>query len=315
MKKKQPPISIPDRGHLTTERRLTAASKLDTLSTRRILRLINDQDTSVPAAVRRAIPSIERLVAAVERAFRNGGRLVYLGAGTSGRLGVLDASECPPTYHTDPGMVVGIIAGGDSALRKSSEGAEDDFRGVEAEFRRLKISGRDVVVGIAAGGTTPYVWGGLRFAKSRGATTAIITCVRLSQVSGLRSQDSPPDHVIELLVGPEIITGSTRMKAGTATKLALNMITAASMVRIGKTWGNLMVDLRATNNKLIDRAARIISQQTGLPRPEAIELLQRADGRVKTALVMARRNISSKEAAKLLARNHGRLRPILGTPA
>lgn len=312
---------LPDRGHLTTEKRNAAAAQLDALSIRRTLELINREDQTVPAAVARAIPALEKLIKAVVAAFRQGGRLIYLGAGTSGRLGVLDASECPPTYHTDPSMVVGIIAGGDSALRKSSEGAEDDPRKGQKDLEALRIGRRDVVVGIAAGGTTPYVWGGLAYAKQRGAATALVTCVPFRQVQGgrakgegPRAKEERPNHVIELLVGPEVITGSTRMKAGTATKLALNMITATAMIQIGKTWGNLMVDLRASNAKLIDRAARIIVSQTHIPRQRAIALLDDSGGQVKVALVRARRGLSATQADALLAQHGGKLRPILGTP-
>lgn len=328
---------LPDRSHLPTEQRNAQSDTLDALSVGDALRLLNEQDARVPDAVRAAIPALTRLVEDVVAALRRGGRLIYFGAGTSGRLGVLDASECPPTFHTDPSMVVGIIAGGDSALRKSSEGAEDDPDGARAEIERLKVGADDVAVGIAAGGTTPYVWGAIRLAKQRGATTGIVCCVELGKGPGSRAQGAeesanastralgpppmipsslapPPDHVIELLVGPEVVTGSTRMKAGTATKLALNMITTVSMVQLGKVWGNLMVDLRATNAKLIDRAARIIVSQTDLSREGALAALEQAGGSVKLALVMAKRGIGRAAAEGLLAQGGGWLREIIGPP-
>lgn len=306
------PSSLPpDRGHLSTERRNQATRDLDALDVRAALELLNDQDATVPAAVRRAIPALTPLVESVVAAFRAGGRLIYLGAGTSGRLAVLDASECPPTFHTQADQVFGLIAAGDKALRQSSEGAEDDLEGARAELERLNVNGRDVVVGIAAGGTTPYVWGALRFAKSRGAKTGIIVCVELA---GVREDRACLDHAVELLVGPEPLTGSTRMKAGTATKLALNMITTTAMVQVGKAWGNLMVDLRASNTKLVDRAVRILVGQTDLSRAEAAALLERAGGRVKLALVMARRGVDAAAAQRLLDESKGQLRPILGPP-
>ncbi|MCC7191346.1 MAG: N-acetylmuramic acid 6-phosphate etherase [Phycisphaeraceae bacterium] len=305
---------LPNRGHLATEQRNTQSAALDAVSIGDALRLLNNQDAMIPAAVGAAIPAIARLVEDVVAAFERGGRLIYFGAGTSGRLGVLDASECPPTFHTDPSMVVGIIAGGDSALRNSSEGAEDDPNGARAEIEKLKIGPDDVVVGIAAGGTTPYVWGAIRLAKGRGARTGMICCVKLDgEISG-RVADTHPHHVVELLVGPEAVTGSTRMKAGTATKLALNMITTVAMVRLGKVWGNLMVDLRATNAKLVDRAARIIAGQTSLTREDALTLLEKAGGSVKLALVMARREVDRAAAEQLLSANDGQLRKILGPP-
>jgi len=306
--------SIPDRGHLATEQRLPAARDLDTLSVAQTLQLINSQDAAIPAAVAAAIPLLTRLVDDVVAGLRRGGRLLYLGAGTSGRLGVLDASECPPTFHVDPGQVVGIIAGGDGALRKSSEGAEDDPAGAHDELTRLSVTANDVVVGIAAGGTTPYVHGALRFARARGAVTGLICCVHLDP--------APPTdvavHLVELLVGPEVLTGSTRMKAGTATKLALNMISTTTMVQLGKAWGNLMVDVRASNIKLRDRAARIITSQTGLSRDQALALLDQAQGRVKHALVMAKRRVGYEEADGLLVQAFGqgkKLRDLIGNPA
>lgn len=302
-----------DRGHLLTEQRLDAALAMDQLEVPDLLGLINKQDRDVPEVVGRAIPAITPLVEAAVRGASAGGRLVYLGAGTSGRLGVLDASECPPTFHTDPGEVVGIIAGGDSALRKSSEGMEDDPEGAAEAFSALRINGNDTVIGIAAGGTTPYVLGGLAIARRGGATTGLICCVNLDDLPDTAVLE-PIQHRVELLVGPEVVTGSTRMKAGTATKLALNMISTAVMVRRGKVWGNLMVDVRPTNAKLHDRAVRILRSQIDLSPAEAADLLNRAGGRVKVALISGRLGLSIEEAEQKLRESHGRLGPILGPP-
>ncbi len=322
---------LPNRGHLTTEQRSPASAALDALSTEQALRMMNTQDMDVAVAVREAIPSISRTVDDIVKGMRHGGRLVYIGAGTSGRLGVLDASEIPPTFQADPNQIIGIIAGGDDALRQSSEGMEDDFEGAVPELEKLKLGPNDTLIGIAAGGTTPYVWGGIHHAKTLGATTAIICCVHIKSllrrkkspvVLGNGTVNTPPppslpaeiDHQIELIVGPEVVTGSTRLKAGTATKLALNMLTTITMVQLGKVWGNLMVDLRASNEKLKDRAIRIICSQTDLDRPKAAELLIRADALVKTALVMELRGISADQANRLIEEHNGQIRPILGPP-
>lgn len=321
----------PDRGGLLTERRLAAAGAIDSLSVSQALRLINTQDVQVPMVVREAIPAITRLVEALVERMRHGGRLIYAGAGTSGRLGVLDASECPPTFQCNPSQVVGIIAGGDSALRRSSEGEEDNAAGPVAQFNELNVCDKDVVVGIAAGGTTPWVWGALQLANERSAATGLICCVtresllnrtKAPVVEARQPVQAPPparlpahvDHLVELPVGAEVVTGSTRMKAGTATKLALNMITTATMIQLGKVWGNLMVDVRATNAKLRDRAARILAEQCDLPRAEALALLDRADGSVKLALVMHKRRLNAADAGQLLDEHHGMLRSILGAP-
>lgn len=323
--------TLEDRGHLPTEHRLPASAAIDALSVEQTLRLINTQDVDVAIAVRNAIPALSRLIDRAVEGMRAGGRLIYVGAGTSGRLGVLDASECPPTFFTDPGQVVGIIAGGDTALRQSSEGKEDIPKDGAAAIDGLDISGDDTVVGIAAGGTTPFVWGALDRSRHLGAATGLICCVpvrtlmsrpRAKVVKPNEPMQAPPppklpvaiDHAIELLVGPEVVTGSTRMKAGSATKLALNMISTTTMIQLGKVWGNLMVDLRATNAKLRDRALRILSTQTDLDRDAAGELLDAADGRVKLALVMARMKVDADEARSLLTQHGGRLRPILGPP-
>ncbi len=299
--------TLPDRGRLDTEQRNVASAGLDVMSVPDMLGVFVDEDARVLDAVQAAVPSIAKVVEMTAERMRRGGRLIYFGAGTSGRLGVLDASECPPTFHTDPSQVVGVIAGGDAALRKSSEGMEDDPDGVAAEFERLGVGAADVAVGIAAGGTTPYVLGGLALAKRRGAGTALMCCVEIDQ-------PATADVLVKLRVGPEVVTGSTRMKSGTATKLALNMISTGTMVQLGKTWGNLMVDLKATNAKLRDRAARIITSQTDLSRDDALALLDRAGGWVKAALVMQRLGVDRAAALEKLEEHGGRLRPLLGVP-
>jgi N-acetylmuramic acid 6-phosphate etherase len=292
-----------------TERRNPRTAAIDTASPRELVELILAEDAAVPAAVARAGDAIARTIELIEAAFRAGGRLLYVGAGTSGRLGVLDAAECPPTFGTDPRMVGGIIAGGHKAMFRSVEGAEDDVNAGIAAIDGEDVAPTDVVVGIAASGTTPFVRAALGRAQARGAKTVLVSC-------------SPPppllqetcDACITVLVGPEVVTGSTRMKAGTATKLVLNMLTTGAMIRLGKTWGNLMVDLRAWNAKLADRSERILMEATGVAREEARAALERADGSVKTAIVMIRRGVSREEAERLLAEHQGRLRPIVGDP-
>lgn len=292
-----------------TERRNPRSSTIDTASALEIVDLIGAEDAGVPAAVAKARQEIARAIELVEAAFRAGGRLIYVGAGTSGRLGVLDATECPPTFGSPPEMVVGVIAGGPPALVRSVEGAEDDDEAARAAMDSLRVGPDDVVVGIAASGTTPYVQAALTHARSRGARTALVSC------------STPPaelaescDVCITVLVGPEIVTGSTRMKAGTATKLVLNTLTTGAMIRLGKIYGNLMVDLRAWNDKLVDRSQRIVMETTGLDRGAAKRVIEAADGSVKTAIVMARRGVAKPEAEQLLAKHAGRLRSIVGDP-
>ena len=321
----------PDRGHLATEQRLAAAAAIDALSIEATLRLMNTQDMEVPLAIRKAIPQITKVVEVVVAGMKRGGRLIYCGAGTSGRLGVLDASECPPTFCSDPDQVIGFIAGGDTALRNAVEGAEDQRDGAVPTLEKLKLTDADTLIGIAAGGTTPYVWGAIDYAHNKGTKTSLMTCVpiktlmtrpRAKVVKPNEPVSVPPRpelpapvyQPIELLVGPEVLTGSTRMKAGTATKLALNMISTTAMLQLGKAWGNLMVDLRATNAKLLDRSIRIVASQTKLSREEAADVLTKAEGRVKPALVMAMRGVSLEEAQRLLDQHDQKLRPILGPP-
>lgn len=292
-----------------TERRNPNTRDIDMATPVQVVDLIAAEDASVPAIVAQSRAEIARAIELVEDAFRRGGRLLYVGAGTSGRLGVLDAAECPPTFGTPPEMVVGIIAGGARALVRAVEGAEDDVNAGIAAMDEHRVRAEDVVIGIAASATTPYVRAALGRAQALGARTGLVACAQPASL--LRDTC---DICIVVLVGPEVVTGSTRMKAGTATKLVLNMITTGAMIRIGKTYGNLMVDLRASNAKLEDRSVRIVMETTGLGRDAAIDVLARADGRVKTAIVMARRGTSRAEAEALLQAEGGRLRPVVGDP-
>ena len=282
---------------------------IDVASALEIVDLIGAEDASVPAAVAVARAEIARTIDLIEAAFRAGGRLLYVGAGTSGRLGVLDAAECPPTFGSPPEMVVGIIAGGLPALVKSIEGAEDDVNAGIGEMDARRVGPDDVVVGIAASGTTPYVRAALSQAQTLGARTVLV-----SMSDPPRLLQETCDVCITVRVGPEIVTGSTRMKSGTATKMVLNMLTTGAMIRMGKTYGNLMVDLRAWNDKLVDRSQRILMETTGLDREASRAVLTEAGGSVKTAIVMARRGVPRDEAERLLETHAGRLRTIVGDP-
>ncbi len=288
-----------------TERRNPRTVSIDLASPLEIVDLINAEDRRVPDAVATQREQIARAIELAEATFRGGGRLFYVGAGTSGRLGVLDASECPPTFGTDPEMVQGIIAGGLPALTRSQEGAEDIVTNGALAMDEHGVNAKDLVIGIAASGTTPYVRAALERAISLGATTGLVAC-----------SPPPPDLVAKVdvtmlpIVGPEVVTGSTRMKAGTATKLVLNTITTGAMIRLGKTYGNLMVDLRATNNKLIDRSQRIVMEVTGVSREDATRLIEQAGKSVKLAIVMQKKGVSREEAEKLLADNAGVVRRV-----
>ena len=292
-----------------TERRNPDTSEIDTASALEIVDLISAEDASVPAAVARARTDIAGAIDLIEAAFRRGGRLVYVGAGTSGRLGVLDATECPPTFRTPPEQVVGVIAGGHEALTRSAEGAEDDRAAGATAMDEQAVGGDDVVVGIAASGTTPFVHAALARARERGARTASIACSEPSPE--LRAQS---DVVIFVPVGPEVVTGSTRMKAGTATKLVLNMLSTGAMIRVGKVYGNLMVDLQAWSDKLVDRGERIVMEAADVDRETARNGITAAGGAVKTAIVMIKRNVGLEEAEALLHADDGKLRPIVGPP-
>lgn len=301
-----PRTVMDDRSRLTTEQRNPRSQRLDQSSIAEAFDVINAEDATVPAAVAAARPEICRAIELVVSAFESGGRLIYVGAGTSGRLGVLDASECPPTFLSDARMVQGVIAGGWDALRRSIEGAEDDPNAAAQRVAELGIGVNDVVFGITSGGTTPFVHGALREAKRRGARTVFFACVPRE----LAPDDA--DVSIRVIVGPEVLTGSTRMKAGTATKLVLNMVTTIAMARIGKVYENLMIDVNTrANSKLVDRGIRMLTTITGLSREAAAILLDAADGHVKTALVMNRLSLSRDAAEKLLAEHRGRLRELL----
>jgi N-acetylmuramic acid 6-phosphate etherase len=298
-------MSLQNRSRLTTEKRNRRSEQIDELSTLGIVDLINSEDRGVAPAVGKERKAIARAVDMIVAGFGKGGRLIYVGAGTSGRLGVLDASECPPTFGVTRSLVQGIIAGGRRALVRSIEGAEDSEASGRDGVIKKKIRPADTVVGIAACGLTPFVCGALKQARRMGAGTVFITCAP-EAAAGL-----PADVVINPVVGPEVVTGSTRMKAGTATKLVLNTLTTAAMIRIGKTHGNLMVDLKATNEKLKDRSQRIVTELTGLPAKEAKSLLARADGHVKTALVMHYRNTNAGRAKAILKSNGHSLRKAI----
>ncbi len=299
--------------HLTTEGRNPDSATIDSLSALEIVTLMNREDARVAAAVETQLPSIARAVERIVQRLERGGRLLYLGAGTSGRLGVLDAAECPPTFSTPPELVVGLIAGGSAALTRAVEGAEDHPELARRDLDACGVSAADIVVGIATSGRTPYVIGGLEHARAVGATTIGLCC----------NPDSALAAVAELMitpvVGPEVINGSTRLKAGTATKLVLNMITTLSMVRLGKTYGNLMVDLNSTNTKLLARARRIVALLGEVSESEAERLLAACDGEVKTAIVMQRRGVAVLQARQFLRAAHGHLRAALerraSTPA
>ena len=292
-----------------TEQRNPRTVAIDTATPLQIVDLLAAEDAMVPVAVARARESVAEVIALVEASFRKGGRLVYVGAGTSGRLGVLDASECPPTFGTPPEMVIGLIAGGLPALVRSAEGVEDDVNAGREIIDARQVSAADTVVGIAASGVTPYVRAALGRAQERGARTALVACAEPPRLL----RDSC-DVCVVLETGPEPITGSTRMKAGTATKLVLNAISTGAMVRIGKTYGNLMVDLRAASAKLVDRGERIVMSVTGGTRNEAREAITEAGGSVRTAIVMRHRGVGAAEAEALLTEHDHRLRPILGDP-
>lgn len=297
----------PNRAGVETERRQHEQPALHTMSPRELVDRFNESNLDVDQALREAAPKIALLIQAAEPGFLNGGRLIYIGAGTSGRLGVLDASEIPPTFQMPNDRVIGIIAGGDRSLRQSSESREDERDGVLEELKSLQLGKHDTLVGIAAGGTTPYVLGGLEYARSLSAApvTALVCC-------SLPPAHEQIDHVVYLPTGPEVVTGSTRMKAGTATKLALNAISTGLMIRTGRVYQDLMVDLRATNDKLKDRAARIVSELTDIDRDSAFELLSSAEGNVKAAVVMQSLGTDYASAQSLLTQNAGRLDRALG---
>jgi N-acetylmuramic acid 6-phosphate etherase len=289
-----------------TEERNPLTSEIDTLPTLSMLTLINSEDQKVALVVSDELPNIAAAVEAITARMQRGGRLIYIGAGTSGRLGVLDASECPPTFGTPSALVVGLIAGGPAALTQAVEGAEDNQEGGAAEIDELDVSENDSVIGIAASGRTPYAMGGLQEAKKRGALTISITCNRPSPLEELA------DIGIALVVGPEVVSGSTRLKAGTAQKMVLNMISTAVMILLGKTYSNLMVDVQPTNAKLRQRARRIVAEATGLDLQRATDILSSCNGEVKTAIVAVLAGISPEIARIRLYETGGYVRKAIG---
>jgi len=292
-----------------TEQRNPSTERIDVASSLEIVDLINAEDARVAAAVRGERAGLARAIDLVVAAFQSGGRLLYVGAGTSGRLGVLDASECPPTFGSDPAQVVGIIAGGLPALTRSAEGAEDDAGAGAAAMDAAAVGARDVVIGIAASGTTPYVRAALERAKGRGAVTALVACSEPP-----RALRDAVDVAIVPLVGPEALTGSTRLKAGTATKLVLNTISTGAMIRIGKVYGNLMVDLMAWSEKLVDRGERIVMECGAPDRARARAAIDAAGGSVKVAVVMVRAGVDAEGARARLAAAGGSVRRAAGDP-
>lgn len=290
---------------LTTEAFRPELADVDRLPTLDIARLMNGEDTTVPAAVTRRLPEIAAAIDAVAERMARGGRLIYAGAGTAGRLGVLDASECPPTFNTRPGQVVGLIAGGPDAMVTSVEGAEDSDAMAGTDLDALGLTADDTVVGVSASGRTPYAIGAVAHARTRGALTIGLACNADSALA------AAADHGIEIVVGPELLTGSTRLKAGTAQKLVLNMISTITMIRLGKTYGNLMVDVRASNEKLRARSRRIVALATGADDREIEEALAATGGEVKHAILAILAGVDGPTAARLLEESDGRLRAAL----
>jgi len=291
---------------MLTENPNPRTAHIDRLSSLEILQVINDEDATVAMTVRRVLPVIAQAVDAITEHLRSGGSLIYVGAGTSGRLGVLEAVECVPTFNTDPAMVQGIVAGGQTALIQSAEGAEDDYEAGYSKMGEIGVSQRDVVVGIAASGRTPYVIGALKAATMYGAATVAVTCNEPAPMLDM------VEYPIAAVVGPEVIAGSTRLKAGTAQKMILNMLSTASMIQLGKVYGNLMVGVKVTNQKLAKRAQGIVMTVANISEEEAIRLLEQTHNDVKTAIVMALLHVSVDEARERLTAANGILRRIIG---
>ncbi|WP_031478885.1 N-acetylmuramic acid 6-phosphate etherase [Streptomyces bicolor] len=290
---------------LTTEAFRPELAEIDQLPTLDIARLMNGEDASVPAAVVSRLPQIAAAIDAIAERMAHGGRLIYAGAGTAGRLGVLDASECPPTFNTEPGQVVGLIAGGPEAMVNSVEGAEDSADLARADLEALALTSADTVVGVSASGRTPYAIGAVQHARERGALTVGLSCNPDSALA------AAAEHGIEIVVGPELLTGSTRLKAGTAQKLVLNMLSTITMIRLGKTYGNLMVDVRASNDKLRARSRRIVALATGAADADIERALTEAGGEVKTAILVLLAGVDGPTATGLLSGAGGRLRTAL----
>ncbi len=289
---------------LDTEKINPDTIDIDTLSADEIVRKINFEDKKVPSVIEKTLPVIARAAETAAETLKNGGRIVYIGAGTSGRLGVLDAAECPPTFGTDPSQVIGLISGGYETLILSKEGAEDRTDWAEEDCRKIDLGGRDFLIGIAASVRTPYTLAGIEYAKKVGARTALIVCNRSEDLK------ISPDILIELPVGPEVITGSTRMKSGSAQKMTLNMITTTAMILLGKTYGNIMVDLQARSEKLAARSRKILIDLLDINYETADKLLARSGGSVKTAMVMQLKQISRDDAEKLLDKADGFLKRL-----
>ncbi|WP_053982525.1 N-acetylmuramic acid 6-phosphate etherase [Niameybacter massiliensis] len=286
---------------LTTEERNPSSKQIDTVSTQEMLRIINEEDKKVPEAVEKEIEHIAKAVEIIVGALRQGGRLVYLGAGTSGRLGVLDAVECRPTYGVTDEVVQGIMAGGNGAMFKAREGAEDSKDLAVEDLKDIGFNRKDVLVGIAASGRTPYVIGGLEYGNQIGASTIAVACNKDSEMARVAHM------AIEPVVGPEVITGSTRMKAGTAQKLVLNMLSTGAMIQLGKVYSNLMVDVRASNEKLVERAKSIVIQATGCTREQATRVLEATQYEVKQAIVMLKTGLEVEKVKALLDEHHGQM--------
>ncbi|MGL3988921.1 N-acetylmuramic acid 6-phosphate etherase [Bacillus [licheniformis] CMCC 63516] len=292
-------------GSLTTERRNERSRRIHQAKTIDILKIINDEDKTVAEAVQEVLPEVKTAVDFAVGSLKKGGRIIYIGAGTSGRLGVLDAAECPPTFSISPESVIGIIAGGEKALYKAVEGAEDHEAFGRRDLSAVNLSNNDTVIGIAASGRTPYVLGALKYARESGAKTVSLTCNENSAISQVS------DHSIEVVVGPEVIAGSTRMKAATAHKMILNMISTAAMIKMGKVYENLMVDVKVSNDKLKERAIRIIQTVTGVPKEAAAIALEKSHNQVKTAIIMLKTNEDAAASENLLEKSEGDIEKAL----
>ena len=290
-----------DLSRLTTERRNPASAHIDSCTTLEMVTIMQQEDSKIASAIEKILPEIARAIDATSQRLENGGRLFYLGAGTSGRLGILDASEWPPTYGTDPELVQGLIAGGIPAIFRAQEGAEDNPGLAVHDLKEHGFSAKDVLVGIAASGRTPYVIGGLKYARELGALTIALACSEHAEIAALA------DIALTPVTGPEVVTGSTRMKAGTAQKLVLNMLSTGTMIKLGKVYGNLMVDVKASNKKLEERAIRIVMEGSGCERTEAEKALKGADGHAKLAILMVVADVSASEGKALLERTSGHL--------
>ena len=287
-----------------TELKNSLSSRLDTMTTAQIVELINSEDSKISLVIKELIPRIILLIEKIVKNIKNGGRLIYVGSGTSGRLGVLDASECPPTFSVSENLVIGIISGGKKALYSSIEGAEDDLNLALKDIKKYKINKKDTIIGITTSGTTPYVHQFLKESKKIGAFTSIITSNKINKKSYI-------DKKIEYIVGPEVLTGSTRMKAGTATKMILNIISTTTMIKLNKVYRNFMVDLKINNKKLTNRAIKIVSEITDLNEQNSQELIEKANGNVKNAILMYLKNKTYIQSCKILKKNDGNLRKAL----